>query len=327
VKDLHETMEIANEAAESGASIFEAWDSIAGVRADEELRQRDRSEIHTKRFFPSEIVPHLQHHSVLSLSAEAKRFLEAQHLFQWLIFTTKFELRIVNRAVLEIAEDNTGFAVQRSQQRDAMRILVDEQYHAQYSLDVADQLQTLSGISAVPLEFDNYQSRLDSVAAEASIPASWVQFLQVAVFETLITSLLLTVPNDGSVITVVRNTVENHVADEVRHHAYFALLFKSFWQQLTPDEKTRVSRALPDIIIRSLAPNTSSASLALIEAGLDDVAVKRVIAESYGDQQTLASIRQAARKTMSMFSRAGVFDTPGARQAFIGAGLIVRGSI
>jgi hypothetical protein len=106
VKDLYETMDVAAKAAHSGASIFAHWDAVAGVRKDEALIQEDRLEVFKKRFFPSEIVPHLQHPLVLELDYEARRYLEAQHLFQWLLFTVQFELKFVNPAVLNIAEDS-----------------------------------------------------------------------------------------------------------------------------------------------------------------------------------------------------------------------------
>jgi hypothetical protein len=316
VKDLRETMELAAEAAHTGASIFATWDAVAGVRQDETLIQKDRQEVVTKRFFPAEIVPHLQHPSVLKLDGDARRYLEAQHLFQWLLFTVQFELKVVNPAALNIAEDVCGFAVQKPQRRDAMRVLVDEQYHAQYTLDVADQLQEISGIDAVPLEFANYHANLNAVAVEAGIDPSWAQFVQVAIFETLVTTLLLTVPDDPTLITVVRDTVKDHVADEVRHHAYFSLLFKSFWQQLTSAEQVKVAQALPDIIVRSLAPNTSSAAAALTEVGLSAHEVREILSTSYSQERNLESASNAAKKTMAMFARAGVFSTPGATEAF-----------
>jgi hypothetical protein len=206
-----------------------------------------------------------------------------------------------------------------------MRILVDEQYHAQYTLDVADQIQDISRIDALPLEFAAHHANLNAVATESGIDPAWSQFLQVAIFETLITSLLLTVPDDPSLITVVRDTVRDHVADEVRHHAYFTLMFKSFWQRLTQAEQVKVAPALPNIIVRSLAPNTASARLALTEVGLNSQEVQEVLSVSYSEKQNLEAAQTAAKKTIAMFARAGVFSTAEAREAFAQAGLKTPG--
>lgn len=236
----------------------------------------------------------------------------------------KFELRVVNRAVVDIADGAIAFHIDKAQQRDAMLILVDEQFHAQYSMDIADQLQEISGIEALPIDFCNYLKQLDAVTSETGINPLWAQFCQVAIFETLITSLLTSVPNDESLISVVRATVQNHVADEVRHHAYFALLFRSFWQQLTLDERISVARALPKLVMRSLAPNTSSAAASLVQVGLSYGSVRKILDETYTEEKVKASTQEAAKKTMAMFARAGVFETPGAVDAFHIEGFDVR---
>lgn len=323
MKDLDHVMDVSVSAAVAGASVFASWEDVAGVRHDEQLIQRDKGEVARKRFFPAEIVPHLQHDLVLGLDDATRRYLEAQHLFQWLLFTVKFELRVVNRSTLEIADGQVAFQVNKAQQRDAMLILVDEHYHAQYSLDVADQLQDISGIQALPLDFQTYLTQLDAVASETGINSSWAQFCQVAIFETLITSLLTAVPDDDSLISVVRSTVRNHVADEVRHHAYFSLLFSAFWQQLTAHEQVAVAKALPKLVMRSLRPNTESAAAALREVGLSHDAVDSVLSDAYADHKVRASTREASRKTMAMFARAGVFHTPGAVEAFRAEGFAV----
>jgi len=300
-------------------TILDTWFDRAGVRKDARLVV-DEGEIATKKFFPDHVVPHLCHPLVTARSDTVRRYLAAQHLYQWLRFTERFEVEVVLRTVQVIADGVSGVDLNKRMRRYAMKICVDEQYHALYSVDVADQVENLSGIAALPFDFGPHLRHIDGVAEANQGYTKLVKLLQVIVFETLITSLLQDVPRDEDLIGVVRDTVRDHAADEVYHHAYFAQVFKELWTQLDPPDKRAVARLLPEVIVRSLRPATRSAELALGAVGFTPAQVDAVVAESYAADSVMDGIRFAARRTIGLFRKCGVFEVPGAREAFIAAG-------
>jgi len=296
------------------------WYEKASVRHFDRLMVDKDEEIATKKFFPAHIIPHLQHPLVAARPLAQHRYLAAQYLYQWLHFTARFEVEVVLRTTHRIADGVSGLELPRSVRRDAMKICVDEQYHALYSVDVADQIEDRSGIPALPYDFAPFVRHLDGVGASDPQYTKLVQLLQVVVFETLITSLLDDVPRDPELISVVRETVRDHATDESYHHAYFASLFMELWTQLSPVDRRVVAHLLPQVIVRSLQPATRSARLALEQVGFSTAQIEDILADSYGPQPVMDGIRHAARRTIGLFRRAGVFEVPGAQDAFHQAG-------
>ncbi|MBV8933009.1 MAG: diiron oxygenase [Kutzneria sp.] len=296
---------------------FNSWYEDAGVRVGPRRKPGDDL---GKKFFPDHLIPHLGHPLVQALPDELRRYLSAQYLYQWLNFTAEFEIAVVVRATQQIADGRSGVSLERELRRDAMRICVDEQYHALHSVDVVDQVENSAGIPSLPYDFAPFLAHLDGIGESYPGHRKLVQLLQVVVFETLITSLIEDVPKDTEVMTVVRDTVRDHAEDERRHHAYFALFFKELWAQLDRSERETVSRLLPDVIIRSLQPATRSARAALGVAGFSPARTDQIIAESFDRQSVMAGITIASAKTVALLERCGVLDVPGARERFQNAG-------
>lgn len=296
---------------------FTSWYEQAGVRSGPRRRHGGDGD---KKFFSDHLVPHLRHPLVRTAPDELRRYLSAQHLYQWLNFTAEFEIAVVVRATQRIADGRSGVPVTRDLRRDAMRICVDEQYHALCSVDVVDQIEESSGIPSLPYEFAPFLSSLDGIGDSYPEHRALVQLLQVVVFETLITSLIEDVPKDADVMTVVRDTVRDHAEDERRHHAYFAVFFKQLWAQLDTTERRMVSRLLPDVIIRSLRPATRSARTALGVVGFSGAQADQIIAESFDRTSVMTGIVGASAKTVALLERCGVLDLPGAREGFRHAG-------
>jgi P-aminobenzoate N-oxygenase AurF len=306
----------------SDAAGAEAWYRRAGVRqGPRRLTEADEVE-HSKLFFPVTLVPHLGHEAVMALCPAEQRYLNAQHLYQWLDFTTHFEVAVINRATLRIAEGTAGLDLPVESRMVAFQIYVDEGYHSLYNLDVRQQLERESGIPALPYDFAPFLTQLDRVVDDVPDLRRLVQLLQVVVFETLITSMLVDIPNDPTVKTLVRDTVRDHAIDEGRHHAYFATLFQELWRQLPASIRTRVAPFLPELIVRSLAPNHDSARRALLAVGLTPALAAEIVADCYSPAATIDYIRTASSKTVALFRRCGVLDVPRAADRFHDLGLL-----
>ncbi len=307
-----------------GIKAFEAWYEQAGVRAGPRRFAVAGDEL-CKSFFPERLIPHLSHPLVAADNRELRRYLTAQHLYQWLYFTANFEIAVVNRATFRIANGDTGLDLPAVARLTASKIMVDECYHSLYSIDVREQLQQSSGIPALPYDFGAFIRELDAVGDDAPQHRELVQLLQVVVFETLITSILCDIPNDENVISVVRDIVRDHAADEGRHHAFFASFFTSLWGQLDVATKHQMALYLPFIIVRSLKPATGPAYQALRTAGFPDDSAKEIVSNSYRQEDVLAGIRKASAKTIRLFEDHGVLALPGVRERFAETGLLPDG--
>jgi hypothetical protein len=306
---------------QANPKVLESWYEKSGVRGSSRRMIPDDDDI-LKDLFPRHLVTHLAHPAVAETDEVVKRYLLAQHLYQWLNFTKAFEVGVVCRATKLIAEQDCGVEVPSRVRMDAYKILVDESYHALYSVDAAEQIQARSGIEALPYDFQPFLANLDRIAADYPNHRRLVQLLQVFVFETLITGLLVDIPKDPNVVSLVREIARDHAIDEGRHHVYFADFFGRLWGRLEPGDRRVVAALLPDVIVKSLQPATRSAASALREIGFSPDAVRSVIAESYDQESVTAGIRSAAERTIGILEGYGVLDQPGAREGFAESGLL-----
>lgn len=300
----------------------QAWYEQAGVRSGPRRMAGGDGE-RGLWFFPQRLVPHLGH-PLTGDDPGRRRYLAAQHLYQWLQFTVHFEIFVVNRATQLIAAGISGLELPEDTRMTAFQIMTDECYHSLYSLDVTRQLQDWSGIRALPYDFAPYLRELDAVseAGPGAGQQTLVRLLQVVVFETLITSILRDVPGDASVLTLVRDIVRDHAIDEGRHHAFFAEFFARLWGQLDPATRQQMARHLPGLIVSSLQPATAPARAALHAAGYPPAVAQEIIGDSYSEASVLAGIASAAAKTIGLLGAHGVLDLPGSRDRFAAAGLL-----
>ena len=112
---------------------FDRWDTRAWVRR---CSPADVAAGDGAAFFPPELVPHLGHPAVQAAPPEQQRYLAAQHLYHWLHFTTHFEVSVVNRATVTMADGTCGVALPRRAALTAFEIYTDEGFHSRESLRV-----------------------------------------------------------------------------------------------------------------------------------------------------------------------------------------------
>ncbi|AZM51937.1 hypothetical protein DMA15_04460 [Streptomyces sp. WAC 01529] len=298
------------------------WYRRAGVRGGPRRRLTD--ELETGRtFFPTALVPYLDHPRVVELGEASRRELLARHLFQYLDFTAQFETRVVNRATERIAGNRCGVETDAEVRLDAYRIYCDEGYHSLYSFDVVQQVARASGVAPLPYDFGPFLQRLDAVGTEAlPYEPALAQLLQVVVFETLITAVLSDIPKDRDVLTVVRDIVRDHAKDEGWHHVFFSHFFRELWTQESARSRGRIARCLPDLIRCSLLPDLRPVRASLAAAGLAPWVVEDVVHDSYPPASVDQGIRRASRHAVRLFEEVGAMAVPGGAEAFEAAGLL-----
>ena len=292
---------------------FERWYDTAGVRAGARRMFADETD-DGKVFYPRHLVPYLAHEALADLTDEQRRELTIRHLYQFLLSTTHLETRIVNTTAELIANNRSGLDLPSRMRLDAFKVYCDEGYHALYSLDLADQIAAATGVAIPPWDFGGFVDRLEETGRRL-LPdePALVPLLQTVVFETLITAVLNEIPNDPTVMTVVRELTRDHAKDEGHHHRFFARFFHELWADLDPRLRTPVAHTLPALVQACLTWDTEPIRASLLMSGVDGRTAAAVVADTYSRAGSNATV---CRATVRTFSSAGVLDVPGAEEAF-----------
>lgn len=278
-----------------------------------------------KVYFPPDLVPITGHELVRRLGEEAAGELIIQHLYGYLDFTAALEHDVVNRVTQRIARQRAGLQLPPAMVMDAYKIYCDEAYHALFSADIREQIQ--SATTVPPLSSAGSSTclgRLQQIVANLPPDLQWpAEICFSIVSETLISAILTLVPRDARVVPAVRLVVADHARDEARHHSYFSRLLAYVWPQLDRDRKGVLGPLLAEFVIVFLQPDFTAIARQLRSSGLSGEQADQVIAETYPPATVIVSIRRAAKATLRLFERQGIFDDPSTRAAFEAAQLLV----
>jgi hypothetical protein len=298
---------------------FERWYDTAGVRGGTRRMFADETD-QGKVFYPQHLVPYLAHEALADLTDAGRRVLTIRHLYQFLLSTTHLETRVVNTTAELIANNRAGLDLPNRMRLDAFKVYCDEGYHALYSLDLADQIAADTGVAIPPWDYGGFVDKLEE-AGRRLLPdePALVPLLQTVVFETLITAVLNEIPNDHTVMTVVRDLTRDHAKDEGHHHRFFAQFFHELWTGLDPRLREPVAHTLPALVDACLTWDTEPIRESLHMSGVDPETAAAVVADAYKDNGDHADI---CRATVRTFRSAGVLDVPGAEEAFAAHGLL-----
>ena len=301
------------------SSPFDRWYENAGVRSGIRRMYTEEAE-DGKVYYPHDQVPYLAHEALADLSAGQRREVTIRHLHQFLLSTTHLETRIVNTTAELIANNRAGLDLPNTMRMDAFKVYCDEGYHALYSLDLAEQVANVTGVGIPPWNFGWFVDRLEEIGQKL-LPdePALVPLLQTVVFETLITAVLNEIPNDPTVVTVVRELTRDHAKDEGHHHRFFAKFFHELWANLDHRLREPVAHTLPALIHACLTWDVEPVRASLLMSGVDSETASTVVADAYARS---GADPNTCRATVRTFRSAGVFDVPGAEEAFAGHGLL-----
>lgn len=299
-------------------SPFQNWNKDASVRSQPERRLLEEQE-DGKLFFSRSLSPFAQH-PLCNRDAGMVKAMMVRQLYAYMSFTEQLEHEIVNDVTYKISTNNIGVTLPQAMRRDARNIYVDESYHAKFSADMVDDVEKVSGIKQHDLPRPKFLQLLD-VLGSSFTPAEAMaaRACLATVSETLITANLLRIPRDNTVTTVVRALVNDHAADESRHHAYFRSFFPEFWKQLPAYLQLKLGTMLPHYVKGFVAPDLAMVGAILGQVGLSETEVEWVIADSYthADMHDMA----AAKATLQLFAQVGIFESPPLVDAFQAAGI------
>lgn len=303
-------------------SRFGNWGARASVRT-KPLRILGEH-LDGKLFFPTELVPGLEHPSFQAVATPdlVQRVL-MHRLHAYLAFTTDLEQLVVNPVTQLLSREQLGFELPKPMLRDAFKICTDESWHALFSDDLAEQIVQATGEQPIDLPRPRFLTELTRLCADEGPDIRGLTSLFFTVVsETLISAILCGIPHDRRVISAVRETVADHAEDEGRHHAFYATFFEYAWHQLGPAQRAQLGPLLPEFIVAFLAPDLGALAAVLAVAPLDDDTVRGIVEESCPTTQVQATIRKAASSTMRIFTHSGVLDDSRTLDRFAHHGLV-----
>ena len=304
----------------ASGQVLRAWDDRSSVRSKP---RKMASELEPgKNLFPRSLFPIVDHEALTHLCPETTNSLLNLRLFLYMDFTTALEQEVVNPALVDISKGIPGLEFSPELRLDAHRIYVDEGYHALAAVDLAQQLsdtvatpytrmsqhEFIVGLRKIVTNVPQTESRLTAIAAAT-------------VSETLISGTLSQIPQDQSVVQVVRQAVAEHAADERTHHAYFSRLHEVIWPRLSRQQQRLLAPLYADFILDFLVPDKENLKSILEQAGVPEDTARKVVNETYESIDLLPGIRHAARATIRLLQRTGVLEITEAREKFEAEGL------
>lgn len=297
-------------------SKFARWDSWASVRVKPRRVLRDE-EAAGKLFFTPELVPVAQHPLVRQFGPEAVRDLQVRHLYQYLDFTTRLELEVINDVARAIALGRAGPWLPDVMRADAFKLCTDEAHHAQFSDDLRRQVVAATGVAREPAASPPFLRRLRAIRRDLPPDRKRLCMILFAVVsETLISSILAQVPRDARVVTAVREIIADHAEDEGRHSAFFSQFFAYLWPRLRDDLHAELGPLLPQFILAFLEPDRSAIRRSLAGFSLQSDEIDAVIDQAYPASKVAAVARESATVTLHLFDHNGVMSDPRIADAF-----------
>ncbi len=297
------------------------WTSKATVRCKPH-RLIDESSPEEGFFFPPALAPTCSHHLIAHHGQEMVQELLIKRLYAYLNFTSILEHHAVNPVLLDITSNDMGLTLPSGMRFDAYKIYCDEAYHALFSTDLKRQIESLTGVVDTVVAMPAFMIKLRHI--QSTVPKSLERLVMLCfavVSETLISATLSSIPQDSSVVRVVREVVADHAQDERRHHAYFIKLMELVWPQLSTNERRVLGPLFPTFIMSFLEPDYTALQL-ILRRCISIETAQELIQECHPRAIVVRDAKEAARATMRLLARMGVLDDHRTEAAFQEAGLL-----
>lgn len=212
------------------ASAFKSWENNASVRSEPSRVPSIENFLFSEAF-----VPVLKSNALRETSPDKKKALRAAALFRFLNFTHKLELLVVNTVTLNIALGRYDFRLTDETRLDAHRLYVDEGYHAYFSFQAMQAMQTQTSMIPLIEKTPEFIIQL-KVKTESEINPrrkTLIQLFFVIASEMLITSTLHEAQNLHDMDPALGQMIRDHARDETRHHVFYRSMLLHIWDQMS----------------------------------------------------------------------------------------------
>lgn len=300
------------------------WNTRASVRASDyqyKLPPDLEKQLESRDWFPPALLPYLRHPEVRLADKAITKRLCANHLVNFLNYTTLLEHRIVNRSVEIIVHDELEFAIPSRMKTAALQLYTDEGYHALFSYQLAEQISEFYG-TTTPSTMHRRIIKLNQLIDTTPDEQKSITWLLVGfVSETIIAKDLRDV-YQKTLVCCVQAMLKEHLADEARHSRYFSEVFHYLWLQMSDEQRISSGRQLLDIILIFFETDQKWLEWSLRSVQLSETAVKQILTMMADPQAHILRAREGASPTFQALKKAGFFKRPKIRQLFSNMALI-----
>ncbi len=300
------------------------WNIRASVRTSDyqyKLPPDLEKQLESRDWFPPALLPYLRHAEVRLADKAITKRLCANHLVNFLNYTTLLEHRIVNRSVEIIVHDELEFAIPPRMKTAALQLYTDEGYHALFSYQLAEQISEFYGM-ATQSTMHRRIIKLNKLIDTTPDKQKSITWLLVGfVSETIIAKDLRDV-YQKTLVCSVQEMLRDHLADEARHSRYFSEVFHYLWLQMSDEQRLSSARQLLDIILIFFETDQKWLELSLRSVQLSETAVEQILTMMADPHAHILRAREGAIPTFQALKKAGFFKRPEIRQLFSKMGLI-----
>jgi hypothetical protein len=308
---------------------FDDWDATSAVRSKlntYNMRpEKLNSELKDKRWFLPAGTPILSHPLLKNIDQTQEQYLLGRFILQFLEYGTVMEHEFVNTILAELALGESGIPLPDRMRTDAFKIYTDEAYHACFNLEATQQMRDYIGLSmsdAWPLQNCRLVGLRKLIPQENSKEKFLVRFAIAVISETIAAKELVE-SMQGIVVESIYNIFNDHAEDERKHCMYFTTLFEVVWERFSAEERVYLGKIFPKILKSFVDINKIALFDALEKIEIDRDTAEIIINDSYPENFTIQRALSVASVTFRVFTRLGVFNLPGVREAFSNEGFIL----
>lgn len=252
---------------------------------------------------------------------EVVKYAIAQMAYNYMYGIGLLETRFVIDCGLNIANNLiTGFS--EADKLAALRIVIDEGYHAHVALDYILQMKEITGIE--PLMVPDTNGNLIAVNKAFEILPKEIhydfQLIAVTLAEHTLTKDMISIGRDKEMSKTFSSVLTDHVSDEGVHAHYFARLMKEHWARLNDHTKDIISEMLPDYLDDYLAYDyhREFERNVLKNCGLNEIEIEKVINDTNPIFFSKSEDYFVTTKNnlISLLKRSGFFDHENLKKSF-----------
>jgi hypothetical protein len=259
----------------------EKWYASATVKNSQ--RHYVPSDAKDEYVYPTSKVIISTHPLVKAKGDEVVKYAIAQMAYNYMYGIGLLETRFVIDCGLNIANNLIkGFS--EADKLAALRIVIDEGYHAHVALDYILQMKEITGIE--PLNVPETNGNLSAVNRAFEILPKDIhydfQLISVTLAEHTLTKDMISIGRDKEMSKTFSSVLTDHVSDEGVHASYFARLMKEHWARLSEDTKDIISEMLPSYLDDYLAYDSHRdfERSVLKNCGLSETEIAKVIEDT-----------------------------------------------
>jgi len=266
----------------------------------------------------------LNHPNLAHLSKNDKEFVQGTQLLEFVTKQTIFEIDCVNHVASRIAHDKFPYEWPEEVKLDALKIYTDEGYHAYYTQKVAQQIRDYYKIGSediTPLVKPFY-SKLEHLCTEFGEGYRDLSLLGLVIVGECQIVADISEEMKQIVYEPIRLMFRDHMADEVFHGKFFALILELVWPQLSSQERSILASSMCEAMVLLGKPRTDIYYFSLEKLGFDSVEIQSLISETYDtDEWNITRIRDRVEPTLKLMENVGMFQNVEIQAIFNAKGL------